>query len=202
VLFAVLTGKGLELNSGVLLVLVVVLTTLHATRDILRRSNLPQWLRLVGTPAVVLAAIGTYAVAFNAISAVMKDVPMTTAPTELTVVHVAVGALFVAAYAVSALEWHRHSERLYVALLNLAQPDPVRDFPEGGNPPAAACLEGLRDALDLDDHPRAGVGRPDRGSISTHDRLLPRARSGSMHVTLQTAGARDDASIGEPRPPS
>ncbi|MEF8806825.1 proton-conducting transporter transmembrane domain-containing protein [Natronomonas sp.] len=124
-LFAVLTGKGMALNSGLLLVLVVVLTTLHATRDILRRSTLPQWLRLVGTPAVVLAAIGTYAVVFNAISAVMKDVPMTTAPTELTVVHVAVGALFVGAYAASALEWHRQSKRLYVALLNLAQPDPA-----------------------------------------------------------------------------
>jgi NAD(P)H-quinone oxidoreductase subunit 5 len=124
-LFAVLTGKGTELNSGLMLVVVVVLTTLHATRDILRRSKLPQWLRLVGTPAVVLAAIGTYAVVFNAISAVMDDVPMTTAPTELTVVHAAVAALFVVAYAATALDWHRHSKRLYVALLNVSQPAPA-----------------------------------------------------------------------------
>lgn len=125
VLFALLTGKGWALDSGVVLVLVVVLTTLHATRDILRRSKLPQWLRLVGTPAVVLLAIGTYGVAFNAISAVIDDVPMTTAPADLTVVHVAVSVLFVVAYAATALDLHQRSKRLYVALLNVGQPSPA-----------------------------------------------------------------------------
>ncbi|MFT4884129.1 MAG: NAD(P)H-quinone oxidoreductase subunit 5, partial [Natronomonas sp.] len=47
-----------------------------------------------------------------------------TAPTELTVVHVAVAALFVAAYLVTELGWHRSSKRLYVTLLNLSQPSP------------------------------------------------------------------------------
>ena len=121
-LFTLLTGKGWALNSGLVLVIVVVLTTLHATRDIVRRSNLPQWLRLVGTPAVVLVAIGTYGVTFNAISSVMSDVPTTTAPVELTFVHVAVAALFVLAYAATAIELHRRSKRLYVTLLNVGQP--------------------------------------------------------------------------------
>ncbi len=124
VLFALLTGKGTELNSGLVLTLVVVLTTLHATRDVLRRSTLPAAVRLVGTPLVVLVAIGTYAATFNAITTLLAGVPMTTAPTELTVVHYGVVAAFVLAYAATTLGWHRKSRRLYVALVNLSQPDP------------------------------------------------------------------------------
>ncbi|WP_154660597.1 proton-conducting transporter transmembrane domain-containing protein [Halopiger goleimassiliensis] len=127
-LFMVLTGKlsGLTvtLDSGVVLALVVVLTTLTAARDILQRSTLPASLRLVSVPVVVLVAIGAYAATFNAVSTMLADVPMTYAPTELTVVHYLVVAAFVGAYIVTELGWHRSSERLYVALLNVSQPSP------------------------------------------------------------------------------
>ena len=124
-LFAVLTGKGTALDSGVVLAAVVVLTTLHATRDILRRSTLPAWLRLVSTPLVVLTAIGTYGVTFNAVSELLAGVPMTNTATELTVVHGAVVAAFAGLYLVTELGLHRTSKRLYVALLNVSQPDPT-----------------------------------------------------------------------------
>ncbi|GAA0678131.1 proton-conducting transporter membrane subunit [Natronoarchaeum mannanilyticum] len=124
VLFALLTGKGTELNSGLVLTIVVVLTTLHATRDVLRRSTLPATVKLVGTPLIVLVAIGTYAATFNAITTLLADVPMTTEPTGLTVVHYAVVAAFAIAYAATTLGWHRKSRRLYVSLVNLSQPDP------------------------------------------------------------------------------
>lgn len=123
-LFAVLTGKGTSLDSGLVLTLVVALTTLHATRDVLRRSNLTPSVRLLGLPLVVLAAISSYAVLFNGISTLLTDVPETTAPTELTIVHVAVAGLFVASYVVTELRLHRASKRLYVTLLNVSQPDP------------------------------------------------------------------------------
>jgi NAD(P)H-quinone oxidoreductase subunit 5 len=125
VLFAVLTGKGTALDSGLVLTAVVVLTTLHATRDVLQRSVLPAWLRLIGTPLVVLAAIGTYAVSFNAISELLAGVPATTAATDLTVVHGVVIAAFAGLYLVTELGLHRSSKRLYVALLNVSQPDPT-----------------------------------------------------------------------------
>ena len=124
VLFATLTGKGLKPNSGLLLTFVVVLTTTHATRDIFRKTALPTAMRLVGGPAVALVAIGGYAALFDAVSTLLAGVPMTEAPTELTVVHLAVAASFVAAYLATALGWHRSSKRLYVALLNLSQPNP------------------------------------------------------------------------------
>ncbi len=123
-LFAVLTGKGTEPNSGLVLTLVVALTTLHASRDVLRRTTLSPALRLVGLPAVVLVAIGVYAALFDALSAVLADVPMAVAPTELTAIHVAVAGLFALAYLATEFGWHRASDRLYVALLNLSQPHP------------------------------------------------------------------------------
>ncbi|ELZ23033.1 TetR family transcriptional regulator [Haloterrigena salina JCM 13891] len=126
VLFGVLTGKAtsLELNSGTILTLVVVLTTLTAARDILRRSTLPASVRFVSAPLVVLTAISGYAIAFNAVSTMLSGVPMTHVSTEMTIAHYLVVALFVGAYLVAELGWYRSSKRLYVSLLNLSQPDP------------------------------------------------------------------------------
>lgn len=124
VLFALLTGKGTALDSGLVLALVVALTTLHAARDLLRQQALSPAVRFGGLPLVVLAAVGLYATLFTAISTLMADVPMIHAPTELTLVHVAVSALFVGAYVVTELGWHRNSDRLYVALLNMSTPAP------------------------------------------------------------------------------
>ncbi|SEQ87231.1 proton-conducting transporter transmembrane domain-containing protein [Natrinema salaciae] len=126
-LFGVLTGKAtsLALTGGTVLTLVVVLTTLTAARDILRRSTLPTAVRFVSVPLVVLTAIGGYAVAFNTVSRMLSGVPMTHVPTEMTVVHSLVVALFAGAYLAVEFGWHRSSERLYVSLLNLSQPDPT-----------------------------------------------------------------------------
>lgn len=126
VLFGVLTGKAtsLALNSGTILTLVVVLTTLTAARDILQRSTLPRAVRFVSVPLIVLTAIGGYAVAFNTVSSMLSGVPMTHVSTEMTPIHYLVVALFVGAYLVAELGWYRSSERLYVALLNVSQPDP------------------------------------------------------------------------------
>ncbi|WP_123534238.1 proton-conducting transporter transmembrane domain-containing protein [Halosimplex salinum] len=123
-LFAVLTGKGMHPDSGLFLAFVVVLTTMHAARDIFRRSTLSPSVRLLSVPLVVLTAIGGYALLFNAISTVIAGAPMATAPTDLTVVHVGVAGLFALSYLATELGWHRSSKRLYVALLNRSQPDP------------------------------------------------------------------------------
>ncbi|NGM68574.1 oxidoreductase [Natronolimnobius sp. AArcel1] len=124
VVFATLTGKSLlAFDSGTILVLVVVLTTLTATRDILRRAVLPATLRVAAVPIVVLSAITGYALLYNAISTALSGVPMTDAPTELTAAHFLALALFVVAYLATEFGWHRSSTRLYVFLLNRSQPD-------------------------------------------------------------------------------
>ncbi|WP_254763647.1 proton-conducting transporter membrane subunit [Natrinema marinum] len=123
-LFVAITGKGAHLDSGAFLAFIVVLTTLHATRDLLERSTLPSRIKLVGIPFIVVVPIAVYGFLFETISALLATVPMTNAPTELSVVHLAVGALFVGSYIAVELGWHRSSKRLYVALLNHSQPAP------------------------------------------------------------------------------
>ncbi|WP_135822694.1 proton-conducting transporter transmembrane domain-containing protein [Halostella litorea] len=123
-LFVAITGKGAKPDSGVLLALVVVLTALQAARDVLARSGIPARFKLVGLPVIVVVPVAVYGFLFEAVSGLLADVPMTAAPTDLTAVHLAVGALFVAAYLAVDRGWHRSSKRLYVALLNLSQPAP------------------------------------------------------------------------------
>jgi len=122
-LFAVLTGKSLaSLNSGALLTLFVVLAVLHATQSMVRRTALPSRLRLLATPTVLLAAIGLYAGVYNGVTALLADLPMAVAPTDLTMVHGALAVVFVLAYIAVERGWHRSSVRLYAWLHRTSQP--------------------------------------------------------------------------------
>ena len=122
VLFAVLTGKGTSLDTGVLLALLVVLTTLHATRNALAQTSVAASTRYGLVPLVFLPAIAVYAAAYNAITGMMGESLLVSAPAELTVVHGLVAAAFVVAYAAIETGLYQHSHRLYVALLNATQP--------------------------------------------------------------------------------
>ena len=125
-LFAALTGKSLtSLNSGTMLTVFVVLAVLHATRAMVRRTALSPGLRLLATPAVLLATIGLYAGVYNGVTVLLADLPRAVAPTELTTVHGALVAVFVAAYIAVERDWHRSSIRLYAWLRRTSQPLPT-----------------------------------------------------------------------------
>ncbi|MGB9987843.1 proton-conducting transporter membrane subunit [Salarchaeum japonicum] len=126
--FVALTGKGAELDSGALLAFLVALTALHAARDALARANLSPGATLVALPVLVVVPIAVYGVLFNAVAAMLTGVPMTHAPTELSAVHVAVAAAFLAAYLAVELGWHRSSKRLYAVILNISQPAPETEL--------------------------------------------------------------------------
>ncbi|MEE6208850.1 proton-conducting transporter membrane subunit [Salarchaeum sp. III] len=126
--FVALTGKGAEPDSGLVLAFLVALTALHAARDALERANLAPGAALVALPVIVVVPVAVYGVLFNAIAAALAGVPMTHAPTDLSVVHAAVAAAFLAAYLAVELGWHTSSKRLYVALLNLSQPAPETEL--------------------------------------------------------------------------
>jgi len=117
-LFAVLTGKGTTLDSGILLTGLVTLTTLHATQTVVRQRGIRPGLRYGVIPAVFLPSIAVYAGAYNAITGLLGDLPLVTASATLTPVHVAVAAAFGAAYVLVELERYQQSQRLYVRLLN------------------------------------------------------------------------------------
>jgi len=122
VLFAVLTGKGTSLDTGLLLALLVVLTTLHATRNALAQTSVAASTRYGLVPLVFLPAVAIYAASYNAITGVMGESLLVSAPAELTVFHGLVAAAFVVAYAAIETGLYQHSHRLYVTLLNATQP--------------------------------------------------------------------------------
>jgi NAD(P)H-quinone oxidoreductase subunit 5 len=120
--FALLTGKGTALDSGLLLALFVVLTTFRATREVVQHTALPTTIRFGAVPLVFLPAIAGYAAAYHLVTAALVGLPVVTAPAALTPVHGAVAAGFVLAYVAIETGAHRSSTRLYVALLNAATP--------------------------------------------------------------------------------
>ena len=121
-LFAVLTGKGTSVDSGLLLVVFVVLTTLHAARSAVTHTSLSANARYGAVPLVFLPAIAVYALVYEAISGVLSGLPVVAAPTQLSAAHVLVAAVFLAVYVAIETGVHERSQRLYVALLNASQP--------------------------------------------------------------------------------
>ncbi|KAB1191992.1 oxidoreductase [Haloferax sp. MBLA0076] len=122
VLFAVTTGEGLAFDSGLILAGLVVLTTMHATRETVHHTALPTVLRYGTIPLVFLPAIVVYAAVYKLIEHALVGVPIVTAPTELTPVHVVVAAAFVLSYVVIESGFYRRSTRLYVTLVNATRP--------------------------------------------------------------------------------
>jgi NAD(P)H-quinone oxidoreductase subunit 5 len=122
VLFAALTGKGTTLDSGLLLTLLVVLTVLHAAREVVTHASLPTTVRYGAVPLVALPAIAVYAGVYRLIEGLLVGLPAVGQPAALTPVHGLVIVAFVAAYLGIESGLYQRSQRLYVALLNASQP--------------------------------------------------------------------------------
>ena len=121
VVFTVLTGKGGTVDSGLLLTVFVVFTTLHAARSAVRHTALPALARYGAVPLVFLPAIVVYAVVYDGVSRVLG---VGTATTELTLLHGIIAVAFVGIYGAIETGVHERSRRLYVALLNATRPSP------------------------------------------------------------------------------
>jgi NAD(P)H-quinone oxidoreductase subunit 5 len=121
-LFAALTGKGTALDSGILLVLLVVLTVLHATREVVTRASLPATIRYGAVPLVALPTLAVYAAVYRAMEGLLAGLPAVGQPAELTAIHGVAAVAFLAAYLAVETGVYERSHRLYVALLNATQP--------------------------------------------------------------------------------
>jgi len=121
-LFAALTGKGTKLDGGLVLTLVVVLTVLHAAREVVSRASLPATLRYGAVPLVALPAVAVYAAVYRAVEGLLAGLPAVEWTAQLTPVHALLGVAFVVAYVAVEAGLHERSARLYVTLLNATQP--------------------------------------------------------------------------------
>ncbi|MFC7059632.1 proton-conducting transporter transmembrane domain-containing protein [Halovenus salina] len=121
-LFAGLTGKGTKLDTGLLLTLLVVVTVLHAARELASDPALPTGVRYGAVPLVALPAIAVYAGIYEAMAGLLSELPAVGQPAELTAVHVVVAVAFAVAYLAIDRGFYQRSRRLYVFLVNASQP--------------------------------------------------------------------------------
>ncbi|MCQ4334490.1 oxidoreductase [Natronomonas sp. F2-12] len=121
-LFAALTGKGTGLDSGLLLALLVVLTVLHAAREIVTRAALPAAVRYGAVPLVALPALAVYAAVYRVIDGLLAGLPAVGQSAALTPAHGLVAVAFLVAYLAIERGVYERSHRLYVALLNATRP--------------------------------------------------------------------------------
>lgn len=118
-LFVLLTGKGWHLGTGTLLIVLVVLATYRATREIIARSDLPILSRSVTAPLLFGTSIAVYGAVYVGISGVLGS----TATSPVTWPgHSFLVVLFAAVYLSVETGLFKQSDRLYVALLNASEP--------------------------------------------------------------------------------
>jgi NAD(P)H-quinone oxidoreductase subunit 5 len=129
-LFAALTGKGLHVDSGLVLTFFVVFTTFHAARDAVQHTTLPTTVRYGAVPLVFFPAIVVYATVYEAISGLLGIAPVTT---ELTLLHGLVAVVFLGAYVAIETGIHEDHLGLYVALVNASQPAPETVLTDRGD---------------------------------------------------------------------
>lgn len=121
-LFARLTGKGLQMDSGIFLTLIVAIAVGQVTYNFIKQYTLPTLYRITVPILMYMAGIVLYALAYNGVGAFMADSPMTLAPQQLTPVQVFFGILFLIGFFMMKLGVYRKYPRFYVLLLNTTQP--------------------------------------------------------------------------------
>jgi NAD(P)H-quinone oxidoreductase subunit 5 len=121
-LFAWLTGKGTHLNSGLVLTILVTLTTFRAVRAAVRADGLPTAVRYAAMAAVFLPTIAICAGAYKLVSMVLAGLPAISVPTALGPLHLLVLFAFFAAYLVIESGVYKQSSRLYGMLRGVTRP--------------------------------------------------------------------------------
>jgi NADH:ubiquinone oxidoreductase subunit 5 (subunit L)/multisubunit Na+/H+ antiporter MnhA subunit len=122
VLFANWTGKGLAMDSGVFLTLIVAITVGQATYNIVKERSLSVLQKIIVPPLLFTAGIGIYALMYNGVTVLMQDLPMIAQPMPLSWVQIAFGVVFLVGFFFMKLGAYRKYTWLYVRLMNISQP--------------------------------------------------------------------------------
>ncbi|WP_034060678.1 proton-conducting transporter transmembrane domain-containing protein [Lacinutrix jangbogonensis] len=121
-LFGYLTGKGLNLDSGLFLTFIVAITVGQVVYNILNQASLGVIQKLFVTPLMVVVGIGIYALVFNGVTILMHDMPMANMPIALTSTHMVFGVIFLIGFYIMLSGMYRKTPWLYVKLMNISQP--------------------------------------------------------------------------------
>lgn len=122
ILFAILTGKGTEIDSGIFLTLIVAITVGQVTYNIVKQQSLSTFQKTILPPLLFISGIGIYALMYNGVTALMADMPMVAVPLPLSVIQIVFGVVFLIGFFIMKLGIYRKVPWLYVKLLNVSQP--------------------------------------------------------------------------------
>ena len=122
-LFTILTGKGMELDSGIFLTLIVAITVGQATYNIVKQQSLSLLQKAILPPILFVLGIGVYALMYNGVTFLMSDMPMVVMPLPLSMIQIGFGIVFLIGFFIMKLGIYRKVPWLYVKLLNVSQPN-------------------------------------------------------------------------------
>jgi NAD(P)H-quinone oxidoreductase subunit 5 len=120
--FAWITGKGLKLDGGIFLTLIVAITVGQAMDNIIKRQELSSMKKAIVGPIVFFISIGLYALMYNGSTIFMKDLPMIDHPEPLSVLQIVFGVIFLLGFFIMKLGIYEGFPWLYVTLVNDSQP--------------------------------------------------------------------------------
>jgi NAD(P)H-quinone oxidoreductase subunit 5 len=121
-LFAQWTGKGVNLDSGLFLTIIVAMTVGQATYNIVKERSLTLLQKTILPAFLFILGIGLYALMYNGITILMSDMPMIDTPLELSGTQITFNVIFLIGFIVMKLEVYRKIPWLYVKLMNISQP--------------------------------------------------------------------------------
>jgi NAD(P)H-quinone oxidoreductase subunit 5 len=122
-LFTTFTGKTNLTDSSVFLTLIVAITVGQATYNIVKEARLSIIQKTITALVLFVTGIGVYALFYNGITVLMKEMLMVVVPQPLSVLQIVFGSIFLIGFFVMKLGIYRKVPWIYVKLLNLSQPD-------------------------------------------------------------------------------
>ncbi len=120
--FAWITGKGLKLDGGIFLTLIVAITVGQAMDNIIKRKELSLKVKAIVGPIMFFISIGLYALLYNGSTVFMHDLPMIDNPEPLSVLQIVFGIVFLFGFFIMKLGIYENFPWLYVRLVNDSQP--------------------------------------------------------------------------------
>ena len=121
-LFAFWTGKGMSMDSGIFLTLIVAITVGQVTYNIVKEKSLSVMQKIILPPLLFLTGIGVYALVYNGVTSLMGDLPMIDNPVPLSWVQVVFGLVFLTGFFIMKLGVYRKLPWLYVKLMDVSKP--------------------------------------------------------------------------------
>lgn len=122
VLFALITGKGTQLDSGIFLTLIVAITVGQVTYNVVKESSLSTLQKLVLPPVLLILGIAAYGLMYNIVTAIMSSMPFVAEGLPLSSLQIVFGIVFLVGFFIMKLGIYKQIPWLYVKLMNASQP--------------------------------------------------------------------------------